>query len=75
MAKVPVGYVPPEVTLGSDGRQVLGVIDSEDRERAGQPFERYVECESGCGYLIGCGQAIDTISHLSCSAIVNGAEQ
>lgn len=48
-------WVPPEVRLDDDGRQVLA-----------PGFNRYEPCAGGCGYLIGCGDAIDTICHESC---------
>lgn len=47
--------VPPEVTLDHHGRQVLA-----------PGFRRYEPCAKGCGYLIGCGDAIDEIWHESC---------
>jgi len=46
---------PPEVTLDVHGRQELA-----------SGFARYEYCSGRCGWLIGCGDAIDTIWHQSC---------
>jgi hypothetical protein len=54
--------VPPEVVLDYHLNQVRATTED------GKPFPRYVECSAGCGWLIGCGDAIDTISHESCDA-------
>lgn len=53
---------PPEVVLDYHRVQVLARTD------AGEPFAQYALCDGGCGWLIGCGDAIDTISHESCVA-------
>lgn len=55
---------PPEVTFDYHWDQVLARRDDGSR------FPRYVECE-GCGWLIGCGDAIDTIWHNSCYALAH----
>lgn len=60
MARVTGGRVPPEVVLDEAGVQVLAF--DED----GKPFPRYLPCSEGCGYYIGCGDAVDSISHHSC---------
>lgn len=60
-------WVPDEVVLDHHGRQVLAVIDDEVPEMAGKPFRRYIPCSEGCGYLIGCGDAIESVAHLSCA--------
>lgn len=54
--------VPPEVVLDYHSRQVLA------RDEQGNPFQQYAFCAGGCGYLIGCGDAIDLIWHESCAA-------
>jgi hypothetical protein len=46
---------PPEVVLDVHGRQDLA-----------PGFRRYEYCAGHCGWLIGCGDAIDTIWHQSC---------
>lgn len=56
------GVVPPEVVLDYHRRQVLA------RDEEGRPFAQYVECSVGCGYLIGCGDAVDSVAHASCVA-------
>lgn len=53
--------VPPEVVVDEHGRQVLALTDD------GLRYSRYVECSAGCGWLIGCGDAIDQVSHESCA--------
>lgn len=50
---------PPEIVLDHHFHQVLALQDD------GEPFMQYVPC-SVCGWLIGCGDAIDTITHNSC---------
>ena len=49
--------IPPEVQLDLCGRQVCA-----------PGFTRYIECDEGCGFLIGVGDAIDSVSHNSCLA-------
>lgn len=56
------GWVPPEVVLGHHGNQVLA------RRANGEPYRQYVECSEGCGFLIGCGDAVESIAHDSCLA-------
>lgn len=55
--------VPPEVVLDAHGRQVLALTEQ------GARFSRYIECEGGCGWLIGVGDAVDTVSHESCAVV------
>jgi hypothetical protein len=50
---------PPEVTFDYHWNQVVARRDD------GSYFPQYVEC-GGCGWLIGCGDAIDSIWHNSC---------
>ena len=58
-------FIPPEVELeGLVGsrRQKLAVRDN------GEPFRQYLLCMYGCGFLIGCGDAVQEVGHLSCAA-------
>lgn len=52
---------PPEVVTDYHRHQVLALTDS------GEPFTQYVECSDGCGYVIGCGDAVESASHMSCA--------
>lgn len=58
----PARRVPPEVVVDSHGRQVLATFINDE------PFRQYLPCAGGCGYLIGCGDAIGEITHYSCLA-------
>jgi hypothetical protein len=51
---------PPEVHLDLCGRQILA-----------PGFPRYLPCAKECGYLIGCGDAVDTVWHESCETLVH----
>lgn len=55
-------WVPPEVVLNHHGNQVLA------RRANGEHFRQYLECSEGCGFLIGCGDAAESIAHDSCLA-------
>ena len=48
--------IPPEVVTDHHGRQLLS-----------PGFQRYEPCAGGCGFLIGCGDAVDTVIHESCA--------
>lgn len=52
---------PPEVELDYRGIQVLA------KQPSGQPFRQYLLCSGGCGYVIGCGDAIEEVYHNSCA--------
>lgn len=58
---------PPEVEVDPIGNQ----LHARD-PRTGEYFPRYLECAAGCGWLIGCGDAVDTVTHLSCEAEAEG---
>lgn len=51
---------PPEVIVDYHRQQRASMRDD------GQPFDQYLECSEGCGYLIGCGDAVGEIAHVSC---------
>lgn len=53
---------PPEVALDYHHNQILALQENGER------FPRYIDC-SVCGWLIGCGDAIDAITHESCAAL------
>lgn len=57
---------PPEVEFDYHWNQVVARRDD------GSYFTQYVECE-GCGWLIGCGDVIESIWHNSCYAAANAA--
>ena len=60
----PSRFTPPEVefhaTPCAHKSQKLAVRDD------GQPFRQYLLCAGGCGYVIGCGDAIEEVWHNSC---------
>lgn len=65
--------IPFEVELDRDGKQILSLIDEGPSE--GQRYARYVDCAGGCGFLIGCGDAVESASHLSCATLAAGGSK
>lgn len=59
---------PVEVELDANGRQLLAHTEE------GLSFAQYLPCSGGCGYLIGCGDAVEEAGHLSCLSTAHPRE-